>query len=257
MTKDYQQVNRDAWAYLARAGCEASVPFGPAHFERARELLDPENLLPWDEVHSVLCLACGGGQQGPLFASLGIRVTVADLSPAQLERDRETAHRYGLPIECVEADMLDLACLHGRDFDLVYQPISACYVPDVSRLYAEVRSTLRAGGCYRVEHWNPFHAQLAQPDPWDGSAYRIAYPQGDGEPVPWHAYQEGTGEIAATCWHFIHSMDQLIGGLCDQGFHILHFREVATADSRAPPAEAAHVSAYLPPRFVLVGRRVS
>ena len=100
---------------------------------------------PRPEERSVLCLAAGGGQQGPLFASLGLEVTVVDISPAQLETDREVAHRRGLAIETVEADMLDLSQLHGAGFDLVYQPVSALYVPDVPALDREVARTLRPG----------------------------------------------------------------------------------------------------------------
>jgi len=112
----------------------------------------------------VLCLACGGGQQAALFASLGYRVTLADISPDQLQIDRAVAEEYGLKIELVEADMLDLSRLHGRQFDLVYQAVSACYVPDVQRLYREVARVIKPGGWYRVEHWNPVQLQLPDDD---------------------------------------------------------------------------------------------
>jgi len=39
---------------------------------------------------------------------------------------------------------------------MVYQPISAHYIADVRRLYQNVRSVVRPGGYYWVEHWNPF-----------------------------------------------------------------------------------------------------
>ncbi len=34
-----------------------------------------------------LCLACGGGQQGPVLAAAGANVTVLDNSPRQLDQD--------------------------------------------------------------------------------------------------------------------------------------------------------------------------
>src|SRR5262249_38927681 len=104
-------------------------------------------------VRQVLCLASAGGQQAPMFASLGCRVVSADLCPEQLERDASTAKRLGFEIECVECDMLDLSPLYGRNFDLVYQAVSACYAPNVAKLYAEVARVLKHGGFYRVEHW--------------------------------------------------------------------------------------------------------
>src|SRR5436190_21479426 len=39
----------------------------------------------------VLCLASGGGQQAPILAAAGARVTLLDNSPAQLAQDRLVA----------------------------------------------------------------------------------------------------------------------------------------------------------------------
>ena len=55
----------------------------------------------------VLCLACGGGQQAPILAAAGARVTVVDLSSRQLDQDRFVAERDGLGITTVQADMAD------------------------------------------------------------------------------------------------------------------------------------------------------
>src|SRR5690348_12552434 len=44
----------------------------------------------------VLCLASGGGQQGPILAAARTRVTVFDDSPRQLGRDQMVAARGGL-----------------------------------------------------------------------------------------------------------------------------------------------------------------
>src|SRR3954464_8313284 len=116
MGATYRQVNARAWSSLAQAGEESTIPYGPAEFAHARYWLDPQRWLPWDAIRTVLCLASGGGQQGPLFASLGLEVTVLDLSPAQLATDRRTAAAYGLPLETIVGDMLDLSALHGRGF---------------------------------------------------------------------------------------------------------------------------------------------
>jgi 2-polyprenyl-3-methyl-5-hydroxy-6-metoxy-1,4-benzoquinol methylase len=62
----------------------------------------------------VLCLASGGGQQGPLLAAAGASVTVLDASPRQLEQDRAVAARDGLVIRTVEGDMADLSMLPPR-----------------------------------------------------------------------------------------------------------------------------------------------
>ena len=46
----------------------------------------------------ILGLACGGGQQGPVFAIKGYDVTIMDFSKSQLQRDEMVAKREGLKI---------------------------------------------------------------------------------------------------------------------------------------------------------------
>lgn len=53
----------------------------------------------------ILGLACGGGQQGPVFAAKGYDVTIMDFSTSQLERDELVAKREGLKITTVQGDM--------------------------------------------------------------------------------------------------------------------------------------------------------
>jgi|SRR5271166_439509 len=253
---DYRTVSRNTWAYLANHGCDSCLPYGPMEFKHARRWLDSRGWIPWKRINSVLCLACGGGQQGLLFASLGYNVTVFDLSPEQLAIDREAAARYGFAIDCREGDMQDLSALRGRDFDLVYQAVSACYVPDVRKMYAEVSSVLKPGGYYRVEHWNPVHIQLANRRTWDGGAYRIARPQVAGQPVRSAiAWDEETGKSSGTCWHYIHPLADLVGGLCDSGFVILRFAESTNKNEAAAPGSHEHLAAFLPAFFSMFARR--
>lgn len=249
----YQTVNRQGWDELARAGCEASQPWGAAQLRNASAWLDAAGWIPWPEIKRVLCLGAGGGQQVPLFAALGCRVTSVDLSAEQLRLDAEVARRHGLEIECVEADMLDLGLLYGSDFDLVYQPVSACYVPDVRQLYLEVSRVLRPGGWYRVEHWNPVQIQLAEGGAWSGRDYRIVHPQRSDRPVVWSAAQPGP-EGTPTCWHYVHPLHDLIGGLGDAGFEILRCEESIAGDPAAEPGTQQHLAAYLPPFFSLFAR---
>lgn len=252
MDDDYRAVNRTGWDSLARSGCDSSTPYGPRQFAHAPAWLDEHGWLPWDRFRSVLCLAAGGGQQGPLFAHLGYEVTVVDLSAEQLRRDREVADRYGLHLDCVQADMLDLRPLGERRFDLVYQPVSAIYVPDVRRCYREVARVLRRGGFYHVEHWNPVQMQLADTPCWDGEAYRIAQRPGGGAGLSWRGEADSP---EARCRHYIHPMGDLIGGLGAAGMVIDRFAERSTPDPRAAPGTNEHLAAYLPTFFSILAHR--
>ena len=62
----------------------------------------------------VLCLASGGGQQGPLLAAAGADGhRLRQLSQRQLVQDRLVAEREGLQITLVEGDMRDLSVFEG------------------------------------------------------------------------------------------------------------------------------------------------
>jgi SAM-dependent methyltransferase len=161
-----------------------------------------------------------------------------------------TARRHGLKLDCVEADMQDLSALPPGSFDLVYQPVSSLYVPDIRQCYREVAAVTKPGGLFFSEHWNPVQMQLAEDQRWDGDAYRVALLPGTG-PHPWPP-----GELTeATCWHYIHSLEDMLGGLCDAGFAIVRFDERGQGEPGASPGSQEHLDCYLPAHFGILARR--
>jgi SAM-dependent methyltransferase len=247
----YRTINERGWAQLAVGEHESSRPFGELELKHARKMLDPNGLIPWREVRSVLCLAAAGGQQAPLFAALGYEVVSADLSLGQLEKDQQVALKHGFAIECIQTDMMDLSSLYSCRFDLVFQAVSTCYVPDVRRVYREIARVLRPGGLYRVEHWNPFHLQLSDHETWTGRGYQIERPQCRAVGIPWYA--DDANE--PTCVHFLHTMGDLLQGLCEAGFSMIAFDDSAyPASLQAIPGSQAHLAAYIPPFFTILSR---
>src|SRR3954453_7333956 len=107
--RDVLGYNRRAWDRQVERGNRWTVPVGPEEVARARRgewalVLTPTRPVPpvWSPPLSgldVLCLASGGGQQGPILAAAGANVTVLDNSPRQLAQDRLVAEREGLVIE--------------------------------------------------------------------------------------------------------------------------------------------------------------
>jgi ubiquinone/menaquinone biosynthesis C-methylase UbiE len=95
---------------------------------------------------NVLCLAAGGGQQGPIFAAAGANVVALDNSPKQLEQDRFVAKRDDLQIETEQGDMRDLSRFADEFFDLVFHPFSNCFVDDVNTVWKECYRVLKKGG---------------------------------------------------------------------------------------------------------------
>ena len=95
---------------------------------------------------SVLGLACGGGQQMPLFAAAGARCTVLDYSERQLETERMVAAREGYEIEIVRADMSKPLPFADESFDVIVHPVSNCYIREVEPVWRECYRILRPGG---------------------------------------------------------------------------------------------------------------
>ena len=94
----------------------------------------------------VLGLASGGGQQIPIFAALGAEVTVLDYSEKQLESERLVAAREGYAVDVVRADMTKPLPFADGSFDLVFHPVSNCYVEQVNPIFKECFRVLRPGG---------------------------------------------------------------------------------------------------------------
>ena len=121
---DIRKHNRDSWDRNVERGSEWTVPVDSDTIARARKgdwqiILTPSKPVPkewFPELNcaDVLCLASGGGQQGPVLAAAGAQVTVFDNSPKQLEQDRMVAERESLSIETVEGNILHIRWQAGR-----------------------------------------------------------------------------------------------------------------------------------------------
>lgn len=162
---DVRAYNRRAWDCQVAVGNPWTQPVATEIIERARRgdwqvVLTPDKPVPrewFGELAGakVLGLASAGGQQCPILAAAGARVTVLDNSPGQLARDREVAEREGLKLSCVEGDMADLHMFSDDTFDLIFHPVSNCFVPDVRPVWREAHRVLRQGGVLLAGFCNP------------------------------------------------------------------------------------------------------
>ena len=94
----------------------------------------------------ILGLASGGGQQMPIFSALGAECTVLDYSEKQLESERLVAEREGYSIRVVRADMTKPLPFKDGEFDIVFHPVSNCYVREVKPIWRECFRVLKSGG---------------------------------------------------------------------------------------------------------------
>lgn len=247
-TRDY---NRAAWDHEVERGNQWTVPVGPEVIEAARRgtwevVLTPTIPVPRDwfpklEGADVLCLASGGGQQGPILAAAGGRVTVFDNSPRQLARDREVAEREGLEIRTVEGDMVDLSAFEDESFDLIFHPVSNVFSKEVRPVWREAFRILRPGGRLLAGFMNPAFFLFDHEEAEETGVHQVKYalPFTDAE-SPSEEKRAWLREQRFPLEHS-HSLEDQIGGQADAGFHIVGFFEDRS------PREAKHpIEAYMP-----------
>ncbi|NIT60322.1 MAG: methyltransferase domain-containing protein [Aliifodinibius sp.] len=162
---DIRKHNRIAWDKEVEKGNPWTIPVGREGIVAAKKgdwtiLLTPTKPVPRDWLPNlvgarVLCLASGGGQQGPVLAAVGAHVTVLDNSPKQLQQDRFVAEREELTIALVEGDMADLSIFSDRSFDIIVNPVSNVFIPDVRPVWREAFRVLRSDGILIAGFDNP------------------------------------------------------------------------------------------------------
>ncbi len=249
--------NALAWDRLASKKAALARPARDESFAEPREWLGnggPQGRmwLPESFVgHHVLCLAAAGGKHGPLYAAAGAHVTVFDISPAMLELDRRVARERRIDLEVIQGSMDNLSMLGGKRFDVVIHPVSTCYVPDISQVFQEVAYVTKPDGIYISQHKSPTSLQSSL-EPMTSGQYAVSYPQNRTDPLPpvrpSRLREEGTHE-------FIHSLSDILGGLCQAGFFITDFCEPDHTDVDASIGSFAHRATYLPPYLKILARR--
>lgn len=244
--------NRRVWEERARRGEVYATPATSREFEDPLAVVDQCNWLGNVRGRRLLCLAAGGGRHSALFAAAGAVVTVVDISPRLLELDREVARARSLSVTTIETSMEDLSMLGEAGFEIVVQPVSSCYVPDVRRVYQQVARVTVPDGIYVSQHKQPAALQAgAVPS---GNGYLMNQPYDGKAPLPKVGSNFLHREAGAV--EFLHRWEDLIGGLCQAGFVIEDLAEPRHADPKAEPGTAGHRACYLPPFVKIKARRI-
>ena len=246
------QQNRNAWNRLVRRRGRHTLPARDEEFHNPLAALDSNGWLGQDvRDKRVLCLAAGGGRQSALFAAAGAQVTVVDISPEMLAIDRQVAQQRGLELHAVEASMDNLSMFDVASFDIVAQPVSTCYVSHVRAVYREVARVIVPGGLYVSQHKQPASLQAAtDPSP---RGYELIEPYYRRGPLP-DVENNPLREDGAL--EYLHSLEELVGGLCREGFVIEDLVEPAHAQQRAAAGSFKHRCLYLPPYLRIKARRI-
>jgi len=243
--KDYQKINAETWDVWAQNGCEWCLPITHEEYVQANNDNFIVYLTPCIPVpHSwfgdlkgkkLLGLASGGGQQMPIFAKLGAECTVFDYSTAQLDAERMVAAREGYPITILQGDMTKPLPFEDATFDLIFHPVSNCYVEDVRPIWRECYRILKKGGELLAGFDNGINFLFEPEDP-----LRVVNPLPFNPlKMPRERYDHMAANFEAI--QFSHSMEEQLGGQLEAGFTLLCLYE-----DRDRPGSDSIISQYIP-----------
>lgn len=152
----YQDINAETIDRWNREGWEWGTPVSHETYRKALDgdwevVLTPTKPVPHEwfgelRGKKLLGLASGGGQQIPIFSALGAVCTVLDYSKSQLESERIVSEREGYPVELVRADMTQPLPFADASFDIIFHPVSNCYIEEVRPVFRECYRVLKPGG---------------------------------------------------------------------------------------------------------------
>ena len=222
--ENYTDINAKVIDKWVENGWEWGTPVSAETCERARHgdwsvLLTPIRPVPAEwfppmQNLRVLGLASGGGQQMPIFSLLGARCTIMDISDKQLESERLIAQREGYEIEIVKGDMTKIFPFEDSSFDMIFHPVSNCYIEDVQHVWQECHRVLRPGGVLLSGLDNGFDFLFSSYD----------HPLTITQKLPFNPLKNPEQmkllEAGNEGIQFSHSFDEQIGGQLKAGFVI-------------------------------------
>lgn len=230
-----QEYNSRAWDKAVEEADQWTVPVSKELIEAARNgdwsvLLTPQRPVPRDwfgEVNGkdILCLASGGGQQAPILAAAGAQITSFDNSARQLEQDYLVAEREGLEIRLVQGDAADLSRFDDGSFDLIFNPCSNLFMPELEPLWRECFRVLRPGGELLAGIIKPavFVFDRFEEETNGKLVVRHSLPYSDEDSLTQDELQRLIDDGQPL--EYSHTLETQIGGQIDAGFLVTGFYE--------------------------------
>ena len=255
----YQEINAQTIDSWVREGWEWGIPIGHDAYEAAKAgkwdvKLTPTKYVPhawFGELKGrrVLGLASGGGQQMPVFAALGAVCTVLDYSVEQLKSERLVADREGYGIEIIRGDMTQRLPFGDETFDLIFHPVSNCYVEEVKPIWRECYRVLRPSGILLAGMDNAINYLFDYDAYGDERELVNTLPFNPlKNPEQMKQLEQSNGGV-----QFSHTLEEQIGGQLEAGFRLTHLYEDTNSTGRL---HELNVPCFLATRAVKQGPEI-
>jgi ubiquinone/menaquinone biosynthesis C-methylase UbiE len=182
---------------------------------------------------------------------LGAEVTLLDASPKQLVQDEYVAKRENLDINTDEGDMANLSAFEDGRFELIFNPPSTMFVPELAPVWHECYRVLNAGGLLMTGFMNPdeFIFDYIAIDEKGVLEVKYSLPFVEHETLSQEVLEQRIQN--KEMFHFSHSMETQLGGLMKAGFVITDFYE-----DRRPEEDGNPIRHYMPTYYVARAQKV-
>ena len=222
--QDFNAITIDSWCV---SGWEWGKAITHEEYVNAKNgnwnvLLTPTKYVPQEwfgelKGKKLLGLASGGGQQIPIFSALGARCTVLDYSTSQCNSERLIADKEGYEVNIVQADMSKTLPFDDETFDIIFHPVSNCYVEEVKPIFKECYRVLKKGGILLCGLDNGFGYIFDETE--SNIKYKLPFnPLKD--PIAYEDSIKNDWGIA-----FSHTIEEQIGGQLEVGFLLTNLYE--------------------------------
>lgn len=225
--KSYQDINKETIDRWVEEGWEWGKSISHEDYIKAKNgewkvFLTPTVAVPIDWLgdlnrKKILGLASGGGQQMPIFNALGATCSVIDYSSKQIESEYNVAKREGYTIEAIEGDMTKKLPFDDDTFDIVFHPVSNCYVEDVQHIFNEAYRVLKKGGIFLAGLNNEINYIVDQNE--REIVWKMPFNPLQDEKAKEFMVKEDAG------MQFSHDMTEQIGGQLKAGFTLVDIYE--------------------------------
>ena len=231
---NYQDINAETIDRWVKEGWVWGRPISHEDYQKALEgvwdvCLTPTKMVPHEwfgdlKGKKVLGLASGGGQQMPIFAAQGADCTVLDYSTSQIESERMVSEREGYSIRIIQGDMTQLLPFEDEEFDLIFHPVSNCYVEEVRPIWKECYRILKKGGhlIAGTDHYVNYIVDSKEERVINHLPFNPLK-----NPEQMRQLQEDDCGV-----QFSHSLEEQIGGQLEAGFRLLNLYEDTNGEGR-------------------------
>ena len=249
---DYQDINAKTIDRWIEEGWEWGKPVSHEVYVAATQgiwdvKLTPTKMVPHDwfgdlKGKKVLGLASGGGQPMPIFTALGAECTVMDISTKQVESERMVADREGYQITVIQGDMTKPLPFADNTFDLIFHPVSNCYVREVKPIWRECYRVLKQGGYLiaGVDHYINYIVDEEEREIVNSLPF---------DPLT-NEEQRKQLEREDAGMQFSHSLEEQITGQLEAGFTLLDLYEDTNGEGRL---HELNIPTFLAMRSVKMG----